>query len=63
MGTEVITTPSVLANLLLDRFGVALVPGELFGAPEHLRLSFATSMEQITHGLTRMREAFSALTA
>jgi aspartate aminotransferase len=62
-GGQVIGTPTALSGMLLDHFGVALVPGELFGAPEHLRLSFATSLEQIVHGLARMREAFTALTA
>ncbi|MTI14054.1 pyridoxal phosphate-dependent aminotransferase [Sansalvadorimonas verongulae] len=39
--------------------GVALVPGSAFGAPGHMRLSFATSMENLNKALDRL-EAFLA---
>lgn len=45
------------ARLLLDEQKVALVPGTGFGAPNYMRLSFATSMENIKEGLNRL-EAF-----
>ncbi len=38
------------ANLLLERAHVAVVPGTAFGAPGHLRLSYATSIERIEEG-------------
>ncbi len=41
------------ASRLLDEAGVAVVPGAAFGMDEHVRLSFATSMEQIDKGLDR----------
>jgi len=46
------------AKLLLDRERVAVVPGEAFGAPGHLRISYATSMERIEEGLKRMGRFF-----
>lgn len=45
------------ATCLLESRQVALVPGTGFGAPYHVRLSFATSMENIVEGLARI-EAF-----
>ena len=38
--------------------GVALVPGTAFGAPGYLRLSFATSTENLTKALDRMDTVF-----
>ena len=46
------------ANLLLDQEGVALVPGSAFGAPGYLRLSFATSMENLEKALDRIERVF-----
>ena len=48
-----------LAEKLLADVGVALVPGSAFGTPGHLRLSFATSMENIEKALTRINSLFS----
>ena len=45
-----------LAKELLERAHVALVPGEAFGAPGFLRLSYATSLERIEEGLGRMKK-------
>lgn len=42
------------ADRLLDEAGIAVVPGVAFGMDEHVRLSFATSMEQIDEGLKRI---------
>jgi aspartate aminotransferase len=41
------------AAALLQQANVALVPGGPFGCDKNVRLSFATSMEQITKGLDR----------
>jgi len=49
---------STLADALLDEAGVALVPGKDFGRnqPERwMRLSYATSMENLTEAVDRMR--------
>lgn len=48
-----------LATALLDKAHVALVPGEAFGAPGFLRLSYATSIERIEEGLRRLSKFFA----
>ena len=48
-----------IAKMLLDRVHVAVVPGEAFGAPGYLRLSYATSIERIDEGLRRLERFFS----
>jgi aspartate aminotransferase len=52
---------SVLAERLLEEAHVAVVPGTAFGTQEHLRLSYATSLEHIDEGLRRMAAFFSKL--
>jgi aspartate aminotransferase len=44
------------ASKLLDEAKVAVIPGEGFGAPGFIRLSFATSMENIKEGLDRIEK-------
>jgi aspartate aminotransferase len=39
---------------LINEAGVALVPGSAFGAPGYMRLSFATSMDNLKQGLDRI---------
>jgi aspartate aminotransferase len=51
-----------LAEYLLEQ-GVAVVPGSAFGAPGCLRLSFATSMENLAEGLRRVERALATLKA
>lgn len=48
-----------LAQTLLDSARVAVVPGEAFGAPGYLRLSYATSIERIDEGLRRLNRFFA----
>ena len=43
-----------LASYLLRAAKVAVVPGEGFGAPEHLRFSYANSMKNIKEGINRI---------
>ena len=45
------------ANYLLDEAKVAVVPGSAFGADKYIRMSFATSMEDLNKGLDRMETA------
>lgn len=47
------------AARLLEEARVAVVPGEAFGMDEHVRLSFATGMQQIDKGLDRIAEFLS----
>ena len=49
-----IESSSQLAGLILDEAEVAVVPGEAFGTPGYLRLSYATSDKDITEGVGRM---------
>jgi aspartate aminotransferase len=46
-----------LSEYLLEQAGVAIVPGSAFGAEGYVRLSFATSMENLQKALERMRTA------
>lgn len=46
-----------LAAYLLDKAGVALVPGSAFGTPGYLRLSFATSLDVLKEALKRLQKA------
>jgi len=50
-----------LADYLLEKAKIAVVPGTAFGMPGYLRLSYATSMENIEEGLRRFREAVKEL--
>ena len=40
---------------LLNKIGVAMIPGSAFGAPGHMRLSYATSIEQLERAFDRLR--------
>ena len=44
---------------LLERAHVALVPGDGFGAPGYLRLSYAASIEKLDEGIRRLTKFFS----
>ena len=44
------------ASVCLEKARVALVPGIAFGSDDHVRLSYATSMDRITTGLERLEE-------
>jgi aspartate aminotransferase len=51
------------AEYLLVHAGVAVVPGSGFGAPDHMRLSFACSMKTLEDALRRIRTALSVAVA
>ena len=48
-----------LADYLLEKEGVAVVPGSAFGAEGYFRISFATSMNNLKVALTRIKRALS----
>ncbi|NUR57550.1 MAG: pyridoxal phosphate-dependent aminotransferase, partial [Catenulispora sp.] len=50
------TTSVELAALILDEVEVAVVPGEAFGTPGYLRLSYALSDEDLVEGVSRMQK-------
>ncbi|MTB28416.1 MAG: aminotransferase class I/II-fold pyridoxal phosphate-dependent enzyme [Actinobacteria bacterium] len=56
-----IASSAQLAGLILDEVEVAVVPGEAFGTPGYLRLSYATSDNDITEGVGRIAALLSEL--
>lgn len=50
-----------IMNYLLESGGVAAIDGTSYGAPNHLRISFATSTDLIVDGCTRIKNAALAL--
>jgi aspartate aminotransferase len=48
------TTTLELCELVLEEVGVAIVPGEAFGAPGYARLSFALADEDLVEGIERL---------
>jgi aspartate aminotransferase len=52
---------TVLAERLLDEAHVAVVPGPAFGTQQHVRLSYATSLEHIDEGIRRMSAFFAKI--
>ncbi len=51
---------NAFAAHLINTVGVAVVPGSGFGAPGHMRLSYACSREMLEKAVERMRKALSA---
>lgn len=56
-----ILSSSDLALYLIEKAKVALVPGKPFGDDNYIRLSYATSLDEIKKGVTRIREALARL--
>jgi aspartate aminotransferase len=54
VGNGAAADTTALARRLLEQAHIAVVPGEAFGAPGYLRISYATSMERIEEGLRRL---------
>jgi len=54
-GSETILDDVRLAGVMLEKAHVAVVPGSGFGVGNYIRLSYATSMENIEEGLSRLR--------
>ncbi|MEO1765608.1 pyridoxal phosphate-dependent aminotransferase [Thiobacter aerophilum] len=52
-------TDIALSNYLLEKAGVAVVPGSAFGLEGYIRLSFATSMQNLQQALARMQHALA----
>jgi aspartate aminotransferase len=59
---KVIQNSIDMAEYLLDRAQVAVVPGVAFGEDEFLRFSYATSEENLLKAVKRIKEALNALT-
>ncbi|MCS5516732.1 hypothetical protein NWF32_22625 [Pseudomonas qingdaonensis] len=56
-----IETDADLASYLLRVGKVATVPGSAFGLEPYIRLSFATSRQELEQALGQLRDAFAAL--
>ncbi len=54
-----LTDDLALAEHLLEKAGVATVPGTAFGGPGHLRLSFACDLDTLKKAVDRIREALA----
>lgn len=50
-----------LCLYLLDEFGLALVPGDAFGEPNGVRLSYAASMDDLEEAMKRFKEGLGSL--
>jgi aspartate aminotransferase len=55
----VIETSADLAEYILDKAEVAVVPGEAFGAPGYLRLSYALGDDDLAEGIARLQKLFA----
>jgi aspartate aminotransferase len=61
-GDREIASSADLALYLLDEANVALVHGSAFGDDDYVRLSYATSLDDIRRGVGRIKEAVGKLT-
>jgi len=61
LGDKQITDGNSLADLALNEAHVALVGGNDFGAPEHVRLSYATSVENLNAAFDRLAKLIARL--
>lgn len=60
-GDQVITDSVGFCAYVLDETQVALVPGLAFGTDDFVRISYATSMENIKTGMGRIKRAIEKL--
>ena len=56
-----IETAAEFARILIDDYNVAVVPCADFGFEDHIRLSYAISIEQIDKGVTRIEQFLKEL--
>ncbi len=56
-----ISTSTDLSLYLLEQHGVAVVPGDAFGEPNGIRLSYAASMDDLNEAVLRMKDGLSSL--
>jgi aspartate aminotransferase len=58
-GGQLVQTSADLAAYILDAAEVAVVPGEAFGSPGYLRLSYALGDDDIVEGISRLQKLFA----
>lgn len=56
-----ISSSTELSLYLLEEFGVATVPGDAFGEPNGIRLSYASSMENLEEAVKRLKNGLGSL--
>lgn len=62
-GGESLDNSTDFCLYLLEEEGLAAVPGDAFGEPNGIRLSYASSMEDLKEGMKRLREGLESLNA
>ena len=60
-GKNGLNTSEEFCDWLLENYFIAFVPGEVFGTPGFMRLSYALSDEDLDNGLSRLSEAIDNL--
>jgi aspartate aminotransferase len=58
VGGRTASTSAELAEIILDEAEVAVVPGEAFGSPGYVRLSYALGDDDLAEGITRLQKLF-----
>jgi aspartate/methionine/tyrosine aminotransferase len=59
IGGRTASSSAELAEIILDQVEVAVVPGEAFGTPGYLRLSYALGDDDLREGVTRIQKLLS----
>lgn len=60
-GTKVMESSGDISHYLLTEHNLAVVPGEAFGAPGHVRINFALEREVVEKGLGRFKKGLESL--
>ncbi|MCC5907403.1 MAG: pyridoxal phosphate-dependent aminotransferase [Balneolaceae bacterium] len=58
---DTINTTTDLSLYLLEKHGVATVPGDAFGEPGGIRISYAVSMKELKEAMARIKDGLSSL--
>ncbi|MBK8014745.1 MAG: 16S rRNA (guanine(966)-N(2))-methyltransferase RsmD [Deltaproteobacteria bacterium] len=58
---KTVANADTLAEYLVESQNLVVIPGEPFGAPNNVRLSFATDMATLEKGITRLKQGLEAL--
>jgi len=61
VGDQLITNAIDFCSYLIDRYNVVVVPGDAFGAPAFIRVSIASSRENLRKGIEGILSAFNDL--
>lgn len=61
-GEHILENDFQIAEYLLEKADIAVMPGSAFFAPGHLRFAYTDSMDKIKEGMNRMESALGRLT-